>query len=60
MKIQLTRRVIFDHVLFAARFALLHLDEGYVESVVSVVHVVRAELVAQRTRQQPFRARTQR
>lgn len=41
----------FDHVLLAARFTLLNLDEGDVE--IGCVHVVGAVLVPQRP--QPFR-----
>ena len=49
--------MIFDHVLFAARFPLFHFDERDVE-IVGRVHVVRAVLVPQRPH--PFRARPQR
>lgn len=53
----LTRRMILNHVLLAARFPLFHFDKRDVE-VVGRVHVVRAVLVPQRPHS--FRARTQR
>lgn len=49
--------MVLDHVLLAARFALLHLDERYVE-IVGGVHVVRAVLMPQWPH--PLRARPQR